>query len=122
MSSTAIHCPRPSACAVKLAALLALSPFIFSNCTNDGAAVTRECEQGVGEACNKLGKDSSGAEAERFFRKACDLGNTNGCVNLAGLVRERDPGAAKQALHYACDRGNTNACAKLAELLQSGSR
>lgn len=85
-------------------------------CTSGDQTLLFECEQNTGEACNKIGKKREGEEAVKFFRRACELENTNGCVNLAEQIAAKDPDGAKRALKYACDRGNTNACAKFAEL------
>jgi TPR repeat protein len=83
-------------------------------CTSDGKTELFECEQQhQGEACNKLGKAREGAEALRYFRKGCDLGNTNSCVSLAEHTTDRNE--ALTVLKSSCDKGNTTACAKYAE-------
>ncbi len=89
--------------------------FLFS-CTASEDVVLLECQQNVGEACNKLGKNRTGKEAVSFFRRACDLGNTNGCVNLAEQIYKEDLTEARRVLKFSCDKGNTSACARFAEL------
>lgn len=97
---------------------IALS-FALLACTAGEQAKLEECEKGIGEACNQLGKSREGEAALKFYRRACSLANTNGCVNLADRVSASNPNEAKRALEYACERGNTSGCAKLAELLTS---
>ena len=85
-------------------------------CTSGEKTMLFECnDQNVGEACNKLGKARTGEEALAFFRKGCQLENTNSCVNLA--ENTRDEGEAERSLKLACDKGNTTGCTKLAERL-----
>jgi len=88
----------------------------FAACTDGDKTLAFECEQNTGEACNKIGKKREGEEAVKYFRRACELENTNGCVNLAGLISGRDRPEALRVLKYACDRGNTDGCVKFAEL------
>ena len=90
--------------------------FLFlTACTSGEQTLLFECnEQNQGEACNKLGKARSGEEALKFFRRGCDLENTNACVSLAEATSDR--GEALRVLKYSCDRGNTRACAKFAEM------
>lgn len=93
--------------------------FLFLlSCTAGRDAQVEECRKGIGEACNQLGKSLDGLDALTQFRRACDLGNTNGCVNLAERTNNADE--AKRVLKFSCDKGNTNACAKYAELLVKG--
>lgn len=83
-------------------------------CTSNEKTLLFECnEQHQGEACNKLGKARNGEEALRFFRKGCDLENTNSCVSLA--EKTSDKAEALRVLKYACDQENTHACALYAE-------
>lgn len=98
---------------MKLSTALAL--LLFS-CTSGEQTLKFECEQNTGEACNKLGKARQGQEAIQFFRRACELENTNGCVNLAEKVQGTDRPEALRVLKYACDRGNTTGCSRFAEL------
>jgi hypothetical protein len=104
---------------MKKAWLLFLLVFV-SACKSRFLNNEEECAKGMGEACNQMGKELLDQEKKRaltFFRKACDLANTNGCVNLAINIQAQDPEGARRALSYACNRGNTNACTKLAESL-----
>lgn len=93
-----------------------LSFLLLSGCTGNDQTLAFECEQNTGEACNKLGKKREGDEAVKLFRRACELENTNGCVNLAAKVQDKDREEALRVLKYACDRGNTDGCVKYAEL------
>lgn len=94
--------------------------FALAACTDGDKTLIFECEQNTGEACNKVGKKREGEEAIKFFQRACDLENTNGCVNLAEKVKGTDRARALKALRYACDRGNTDGCVKFAELSAAG--
>lgn len=90
---------------------------LLTACTSGEQTLLFECEQqNTGEACNKLGKNRDGAEAVKYFRRACELENTNGCVNLAAKVQGQDREEALRVLKYACDRGNSDGCVKYAEL------
>jgi TPR repeat protein len=84
---------------------------LFFNCSN-GEQLQTDCKNGIGEACNQLGKSLSPPADIEFFRKACNLGNTNGCVNLSEKV---DFPEAQRVLKFSCEKGNTRACTKLAE-------
>ncbi|RZA08878.1 MAG: sel1 repeat family protein [Proteobacteria bacterium] len=100
---------------------LLMAAFLFASaCTDGDKTILFECEQNTGEACNKIGKKREGAEAIKFFRRACDLDNTNGCVNLGERIKLSDRPEALRVLKKACDRGNTDGCVKFAELMQAG--
>jgi TPR repeat protein len=102
--------------------LLGIACLALAACTDGDKTLVFECEQNTGEACNKVGKKREGAEAIKFFKRACDLENTNGCVNLAERIKGSDRAEALRVLKYACDRGNTDACVKFAELSQAPAR
>ena len=70
----------------------------------------------MGEACNKLGKNRQGSEAIVFFRRGCELENTNSCISLAENIRSENRQEALRVLKYSCDRGNTRACVLFAEM------
>jgi TPR repeat protein len=87
-------------------------------CTSGEQTLVFECEQqNQGEACNKLGKAREGEAAVAYYKKGCDLENTNSCVSLAEAIKAKDVEGALKALKFACDKGNTTACAKRAALL-----
>lgn len=89
----------------------------FTSCTAGEKTLIFECEeQNTGEACNKLGKAREGAEALKYFKRACELENTNGCVNLGDKLKVSDRAEALRVLKFACDRGNTTGCVKFSEL------
>lgn len=92
-------------------------PLLLLACNSASETRIADCKAGVGEACNQMGRATSGADADAYFRRACDLSNTNGCVNLAIKIKTKNPTEAKRVLKYACDRGNTDACVKYAEIL-----
>lgn len=96
--------------------LLMMGMMAFAACTDGDKTLVFECEQNTGEACNKIGKKREGEEAVKFFRRACELENTNGCVNLAERIKGKERSEALRVLKYACDRGNTDGCVKFAEL------
>lgn len=89
--------------------LLCIISIVLLSCTASQDAIEAECKQGIGEACNKIGN----------HKRACDLGNTNGCVNLAETIKKTDFDEARRVLKFSCDKGNSTACVKLTELLQS---
>lgn len=96
--------------------MLFLLLFLVS-CTSGEQTLRFECEQqNAGEACNKLGKAREGEAAISYFRRGCDLENTNSCVNLAQQIQDSNRAEALRVLKYACDRGNTNGCARFAQL------
>jgi TPR repeat protein len=101
--------------------LIFLSALLAAGCTDGDKTLLFECEQNTGEACNKVGKKREGAEAVKYFRRACELENTNGCVNLAERIKGSERAEALRVLKYACDRGNTDGCVKFAELSQAGA-
>jgi len=93
----------------------------MAGCTGNSNTLLKECDQGIGEACNKLGQelqDNDMKKAEQYYKKACDLSNTNGCVRYAELIKIKNFEEARRVLRYSCDRGNSTACVKFAELLQ----
>lgn len=101
---------------------LFLPLLLLFSCTSGEQTLRFECEdQNVGEACNKLGKAREGEEAMRYFKRGCELENTNSCVNLADKIQGSDRAEALRVLKFACDKGNTNACASFAELAASGA-
>jgi len=89
------------------------------------------CETGVALACARLGAEYAGDDgvlpadpgaAFASSRRACDLGNRDGCLILAELHRTGvgtpvDPATARRILDSACARGDRRACADLSRLL-----
>ncbi len=94
--------------------LFGLFFLLLWSCTSNEKVLLFECnEQNQGEACNKLGKAREGEEALKFFRRGCELENTNSCVSLAEKTPNQEE--ALKVLKYSCDRGNSTACVKFAE-------
>jgi TPR repeat protein len=86
-------------------------------------ALGRACDAGDAAACNAAGEgilERDRSKAEEYRRKACDLGSGEGCLYLAGYVREgrNDRAAESEALYRrgvelhikACARGDARAC------------
>ncbi len=107
---------RPPNSAI-LSVMKILSTLLFLlllSCTSNEKVLLFECnEQNQGGACNKLGKAREGEEALKFFRRGCELENTNSCVSLAEKTSNQEE--ALRVLKYSCDRGNSTACVKFAE-------
>jgi len=74
------------------------------------------CSNNVASACNEAGRSyelgngvaRSGIAANTFYRKACDLGDANGCYNAAyllenGLAGRQDAGCALALYRRACE-------------------
>jgi serine/threonine protein kinase/TPR repeat protein len=93
------------------------------------------CTRGNGESCRRLGamyffgpelgvaKDE--IQGAKFFSKACDAGDANGCAAL-GMVYEGGSGVSKDYLHAAtlyskaCDAGDSAGCAWLGDMYYAG--
>jgi TPR repeat protein len=100
--------------------LLAVLSVVIVSCTSGEQTLLFECEQqNAGEACNKLGKARQGEEALRFFRRGCELENSNSCVSLAEKIKDSDRPEALRVLKLSCDWGNARACANFSELVST---
>lgn len=68
----------------------------------------------------------SGVAANTYYRKACDLGDVNGCYNAAyllenGLAGRRDAGCALALYRRACDEGkHAMSCMSAGQLYKRG--
>jgi TPR repeat protein len=93
-----------------------LSVLLVWGCTSNDHILELECTQNQGAACNKLAQKKEGDEAEALYKRSCELGHANGCVNYAALVKTKDSAGALTALQKACDQGDAKACADRAAL------
>lgn len=92
------------------------------------------CSNNVASACNEAGRSyelgigvtRSGVAANTFYRKACDLGEINGCYNAAYLLEtggagRRDVGCALALYRLACEQGNHGqSCLNIGLIYKSG--
>jgi len=91
------------ACAEAGIALFTRESPTGADMTTANALVERACDAKVALGCNAVGRSLAGGlgvprDAKRaagFFRRACDLGYTRGCVNLAVLLLECEPSSPK---------------------------
>jgi len=85
----------------------------------DKLAVKQLCIQGKKSACVYLGILSSGKKKVSLFQEACDLGDRNGCFNLAYLYKNGSEGLTKNCskalslYQKSCELGNERICKKL---------
>ncbi|MFO0614960.1 MAG: tetratricopeptide repeat protein [Polyangiaceae bacterium] len=96
------------------------------------AAYQASCDAGDQDWCTNLGvMFAMGAGVERdeaaalvIFRKACDTGNDNGCIEVAQALQRKgtqeDAAAARDLLLATCDRSPGLACALAALALSAG--
>jgi TPR repeat protein len=78
------------------------------------------CERGYGSSC-LLAADAAPSEADSFLRKACDLQEASGCVDVAWkLAAANDFAAARPMFMKGCSAGDDDACNSLAGLLLGG--
>jgi hypothetical protein len=93
------------------------------------AAYERGCAYDVGPACTRVARGMRGvregvydaAKVYSTFRRACELGDAEGCVELERLAArgvgiKADPEGARRELQRRCDAGLGVACSSLAEL------
>ena len=96
------------------------------------------CKKEDAGACVNLGalltsgapsEEAGRAQAQRAldaFQTACDRGNLDGCIDVAGLYQfglgdvPKDPARAAQILEKTCNAGEAVACVQLAELYDTG--
>lgn len=94
-----------------------------ANCAEKGGCKFL-CDGGFGTACVEAGAivlsgddgDKHYAEANAWFKKACDLKSANGCfklgiANFEGLGVIKNGLEAQRFFHHACDLGEKLACA-----------
>jgi hypothetical protein len=89
-------------------------------------AYERGCSYGVGAACTRAARRLrdgvyDAAKLYASFRRACELGDAEGCVELERLAArgvgiKADPEGARRELLRRCDAGLGSACSALAEL------
>ena len=92
------------------------------------------CEKGDGDDCFDTatmyydggddGADADPKKARTYFEKACNLGETDGCVEAGLLYEEAAAGIdfpkAVALYQKACFAGNATACADLGLMLHDG--
>lgn len=66
-----------------------------------------------GTACDRLSYDDFNNEIQ-LSQAACDLGQVNGCLSLAGILEDHDLERAISSYQKACDLGSSRGCASLA--------
>ena len=114
-----------------LAAIFTLISVASVSEAQDGGSgnLERFCKSGNLAACNNLGVSYSNAReysrAAGFYKKACDGGEPNGCVNLgdifdAGLGTRQDKGKAADLYKKACELGFDHGCYSLGYAHQVG--
>jgi hypothetical protein len=93
-----------------------------------------DCDRGKAEACNRLafrydnadGVPRSGTVAARYYAKACELGESNGCMNGGTLyfygAGDPQPDAARglDMLQRACNLKHSLGCLKIGIVYQLG--
>jgi hypothetical protein len=96
----------------------------------------KACGGGYAWGCQNLGwlasrgqgVEKDDARADRLFEHACDAGLADGCVALAGRLKQSgatnpDPAVDLRVvslLERACNAGNAPSCAQLSQLYRSG--
>jgi len=93
-------------------------------------AIRQRCEAKEAQACSLFGLNLAiddtvkGKRVGKFFRKACELGDSGGCLMLSQMqLRGRVPGSQASAAkncETACRMGNMDACYHFAILTFAG--
>ena len=127
-SSTAQTSPEPPAkplwetrLAYAGAGLMAIA-LIWLMWPHDSNTQSTACYAGNAAACDQMGKtlygdyDHDGAVA--WYRKACDGGDAEGCLDLGGT--SQDSGESMAAYSKACDGGQPVGCYQLGYIYEQG--
>jgi hypothetical protein len=85
------------------------------------------CYGGYAQGCTWLGdanhdgtvsKDAS--EAEKYYRRGCDLGDEFGCQSLGDLLADSDPAGSFAAYKMGCASGQPVSCNNVGKAFDSG--
>ncbi len=96
-----------------------LSIISISGCSMKNAGLSSACNNGDSDKCIKLATsyyiDGKDKESIELYKKACDMGNADGCMSLGkiyadGFIVKQNYKKAKQLYKKSCTLGNDDSC------------
>src|SRR5690606_12382147 len=84
-----------------------------ARCTVGSASCAQRCREHELDACHRLATELDDTCRDHLHELACRERHGPSCGDLAGALRDIDPGRARELFEMACQQGHAESCTAL---------